>query len=89
MSIFSVGRLMVGCTLLDIIADARVSTPSLPENISSVMMNFDPACKRGVMPVVRPTVAMAETHSKDTSRRVISGGSMAQMMSVAVSTKMR
>ena len=80
---------MVGWALLAIIAEARVSTPSLPENISRVMMNFEPVVSSGVIPVVSPTVAIADTHSKDTSRRVSSGGSIAQMMSVAVITKMR
>ena len=75
--------------MLAIIAEASVSTPSLPANISRVMMNLDAVVSRGVIPVVSPTVAIADTHSKDTSRRVISGGSIAQMTSVAVSTKRR
>lgn len=59
MSIFSVGRFVVGCTLLAIIAEASVSTPSLPANISRVMMNLDAVVSRGVIPVVSPTVAIA------------------------------
>ena len=71
-----------------IIAPARVSTPTLPAYISKMSMTLEPMESVGVMPVVTPTVQMAEQHSNSTCESVHSG-SKAQIIITANVVRMR
>ena len=73
---------------LFIMAPASVSTPTLPAYIKIMSITLEPVVSVGVIPVVSPTVHMAEQHSNSTCERVQSG-SNAHIIITAVTVKMR
>ena len=70
MLISSTGYITLGSARFSKKADASVTLPTLPKNIRTIITHLEIGARVLVMPVVIPTVPIAENVSNSTSPRL-------------------